>query len=166
MAIGILAAALGLLLGTAAIVIPRIVNRHNNPDDHSDSRAYLANTGPVSGGNRPGQPQPAGPAGQQCRVSARRRRGRRQIGLATTRVTAAGPWLMRVRWVVPVPVWLYRARLGFVFGPLPAREVRPRPQPPGEHCLVWSANMSLPALCNTVTPGNASWEPLARAARW
>ena len=45
MAIGILAAVLGLLFGTAAIVIPRIVNRHNNPDDHTDSQAYLANTG-------------------------------------------------------------------------------------------------------------------------
>jgi hypothetical protein len=45
MAIGILAAVLGLSFGTAAIVIPRIVNRHNNPDDHSDSRAHLANTG-------------------------------------------------------------------------------------------------------------------------
>lgn len=45
MAIGILAAVLGLLFGTAAIVIPRIVNRHNQPEDHSDSRAYLANTG-------------------------------------------------------------------------------------------------------------------------
>jgi len=45
MEIGILAAVLGLLFGTAAIVIPRIVNRHNNPDDHSDSQAYLANTG-------------------------------------------------------------------------------------------------------------------------
>ena len=45
MVIGILAAVLGLLFGTAAIVIPRIVNRHNNPDDHTDSRAYLANTG-------------------------------------------------------------------------------------------------------------------------
>ena len=45
MAIGILAAVLGLLLAAAAIVIPRIVNRHNDPEDHSDSQAYLANTG-------------------------------------------------------------------------------------------------------------------------
>jgi hypothetical protein len=45
MAIGILAAVLGLLFGTAAIVIPRIVNRDYNPDDHSDSWDYLANTG-------------------------------------------------------------------------------------------------------------------------
>jgi hypothetical protein len=56
MAIGILAAVLGLLFGTAAIVIPRIVNRHNNPDDHSDSQAYLANTGrsaeEIAQGNR------------------------------------------------------------------------------------------------------------------
>ena len=56
MAIGILAAVLGLLFGAAAIVIPRIVNRHNNPDDHSDSQAYLANTGrsaeDIAQGNR------------------------------------------------------------------------------------------------------------------
>jgi hypothetical protein len=45
MAIGILAAVLGLLFGTAAIIIPRMVSRHNQPEDHSDSRAYLANTG-------------------------------------------------------------------------------------------------------------------------
>lgn len=45
MAIGILAAVLGLLFGTAAIVIPRMVSRHNRPEDHSDSRAYLADTG-------------------------------------------------------------------------------------------------------------------------
>ncbi|HEX3713132.1 MAG TPA: hypothetical protein VHV09_10080 [Trebonia sp.] len=45
MAIGILAAVLGLLLATAAIIIPRIVARHNNPEDHSDSLAYLASTG-------------------------------------------------------------------------------------------------------------------------
>ena len=56
MAIGILAAVLGLLFGTAAIVIPRMVNRHNRPEDHSDSRAYLANTGrsaeDIAQGNR------------------------------------------------------------------------------------------------------------------
>ena len=45
MAIGILAAVLGLLFGTAAIIIPRLVNRRNHPEDHSDSLAYLANTG-------------------------------------------------------------------------------------------------------------------------
>lgn len=45
MVIGILAALLGLLLSTAAIVIPRIVNRHNDPSDHADSLAYLAGTG-------------------------------------------------------------------------------------------------------------------------
>jgi hypothetical protein len=45
MAIGILAAVLGLLLATAAIVIPRIVTRHNNPEDDTASRAYLASTG-------------------------------------------------------------------------------------------------------------------------
>jgi hypothetical protein len=45
MAIGILAAVLGLLFGTAAILIPRMVGRHNRPEDDAASRAYLANTG-------------------------------------------------------------------------------------------------------------------------
>jgi len=62
MVIGILAAVLGLLFGTAAIVIPRIVSRHNRPDDHSDSQAYLANTGrsaeEIAKGNRSAQAGP------------------------------------------------------------------------------------------------------------
>jgi hypothetical protein len=45
MVIGILAAVLGLLLSTVAIVIPRIVARHNHPEDDTASRAYLASTG-------------------------------------------------------------------------------------------------------------------------
>lgn len=45
MAIGILAAVLGLLLATAAIVIPRMMARRNDPEDDAASRAYLANTG-------------------------------------------------------------------------------------------------------------------------
>jgi hypothetical protein len=45
MTIGILAAALGVLISAAAIIIPRIVNRGNNPQDHSDSLAYLKQTG-------------------------------------------------------------------------------------------------------------------------
>ena len=45
MAIAIFAAVLGLLFGTAAIVIPRMVSRRNRPEDHSDARAYLADTG-------------------------------------------------------------------------------------------------------------------------
>jgi hypothetical protein len=69
MAIGILAAALGLLLGTAAIIIPRIVNRHNRPEDQSDSRAYLANTGrsaeEIVQGNRSLQARPDNDAGSQ-----------------------------------------------------------------------------------------------------
>jgi len=56
MVIGILAAVLGLLFGTAAIVIPRMVNRRNQPEDHSDSMAYLADTGrsaeEIARGNR------------------------------------------------------------------------------------------------------------------
>lgn len=69
MAIGILAAVLGLLFGTAAIIIPRIVNRHNDPEDHSDSRAYLANTGrsaeEIVQGNRSLQALPDYDAGSQ-----------------------------------------------------------------------------------------------------
>jgi hypothetical protein len=49
MVIGILAAVLGLLLATAAIVIPRIVARHNDPEDDAASRAYLASTGRSAG---------------------------------------------------------------------------------------------------------------------
>jgi len=45
MAIAILAAVLGLSLATAAIVIPRIVARRNDPADDAASRAYLASTG-------------------------------------------------------------------------------------------------------------------------
>jgi hypothetical protein len=45
MAIGILAAVLGLLLATAAIVIPRMMARRNDPEDDAASRAYLASTG-------------------------------------------------------------------------------------------------------------------------
>ena len=45
MTIAIIAAVLGLVSGTAAIVIPRVVNRHNRPEDHADSQAYLAETG-------------------------------------------------------------------------------------------------------------------------
>jgi hypothetical protein len=45
MAIGIIAAVLGLLLAAAAIVIPRVVNRRNDPEYDADSRAYLKETG-------------------------------------------------------------------------------------------------------------------------
>jgi hypothetical protein len=47
-------AVLGLLFGTAAIVIPRMVTRHNHPEDHSDSLAYLASTGPPGSCGHPG----------------------------------------------------------------------------------------------------------------
>jgi hypothetical protein len=60
--IGIVAAVLGLLFGTAAIVIPRMVNRHNQPEDHSDSIAYLASTGrsaeDIARGNAGSQARP------------------------------------------------------------------------------------------------------------
>ncbi len=45
MTIGILAAVLGLLLAVAAIGIPRLVSRRNNPEYDADSRAYLQETG-------------------------------------------------------------------------------------------------------------------------
>jgi hypothetical protein len=60
---------LGLLFGAAAIIIPRIVNRHNRPEDHSDSRAYLANTGrsaeEIVQGNRSLRAQSADDAGSR-----------------------------------------------------------------------------------------------------
>ena len=45
MTIGILAAVLGLLLAAAAIVIPRVVNRRNDPAYDADTRAYQKETG-------------------------------------------------------------------------------------------------------------------------
>jgi hypothetical protein len=45
MTIGILAAVLGLLLAAAAIVIPRLVNRRNDPEYDADTRAYQKETG-------------------------------------------------------------------------------------------------------------------------
>ncbi len=45
MTIGILAAGLGLLLAIAAIWIPRLVNRRNDPEYDADSRAYQKETG-------------------------------------------------------------------------------------------------------------------------
>jgi hypothetical protein len=45
MTIGILAAVLGVLISATAIIIPRIVNRGNNPEDHTDSLAYLKQIG-------------------------------------------------------------------------------------------------------------------------
>lgn len=66
MAIGILAAVLGLLLSTAAIVIPRVVGRHNHPDDDAASRAYLVSTGrtaeEITQANRGWKTQPGGDA--------------------------------------------------------------------------------------------------------
>ncbi len=45
MTIGILAAVLGLLLAAAAIGIPRLISRRNDPEYAADSRAYLKETG-------------------------------------------------------------------------------------------------------------------------
>jgi hypothetical protein len=45
MTIGILAAVLGLLIATAAIWIPRLVARRNDPYDKTDSLAYMKETG-------------------------------------------------------------------------------------------------------------------------
>jgi hypothetical protein len=45
MTMGIIATVLGVLLSAAAICIPRIVGRRNDPQDHADSYAYLKQTG-------------------------------------------------------------------------------------------------------------------------
>ena len=82
MAIGILAAVLGLLLATAAIVIPRIVSLHNQPEDDAASRAYLASTGrsaeEVEQANRGRQAPPDGrpQAGSLRALTVTSRRGR------------------------------------------------------------------------------------------
>jgi len=67
MTIGILAAVLGVLISVAAIAIPRIVARGNNPENHSDSLAYLEQTGRsaediarANAGHLPGQRNDAG----------------------------------------------------------------------------------------------------------
>jgi len=67
MVIGIIAAVLGVLISVAAITIPRVVNRHNDPEDDAATRAYLASTGrsaqDVARANRDGQGPPDGDAG-------------------------------------------------------------------------------------------------------
>jgi len=45
MAIGIFAAALGLLIAAACIVLPRVVSRRNDPYSHADALAYQKETG-------------------------------------------------------------------------------------------------------------------------
>lgn len=69
MTIGILAAVLGVLIAAAAISIPRIVNRGNNPEDHSDSLAYLKQTGrsaeDIARGNVGHPPEQRNDAGSQ-----------------------------------------------------------------------------------------------------
>jgi hypothetical protein len=69
MTIGILAAVLGLLLATAAIVIPRLVNRGNDPKYDADTRAYQKETGrsaqDIVEGNAGQADQPENDAGSQ-----------------------------------------------------------------------------------------------------
>jgi len=45
MTIGIIAVLIALVTGGAAIIIPRLISRRNNPEDDTDSRAYMAETG-------------------------------------------------------------------------------------------------------------------------
>jgi hypothetical protein len=45
MTITIIAVVLGLLISAAAIFIPRVVARRNDPEYDADSRAYLKETG-------------------------------------------------------------------------------------------------------------------------
>ena len=69
MAIGILAAVLGLLFGTAAIIIPRLVNRHNNPRiTRTRWPTWRTPAGQRRKSSRATELRPAGP---RCRVSAR-----------------------------------------------------------------------------------------------
>jgi hypothetical protein len=49
MAVGIVAAVLGILIATACIMIPRMVARRNDPEDHTDALAYEEDTGRTSG---------------------------------------------------------------------------------------------------------------------
>ncbi len=41
----VIAIVIGVVTGCGAIIVPRLVNRRNDPDDHSDSDAYLEETG-------------------------------------------------------------------------------------------------------------------------
>jgi hypothetical protein len=45
MVIGVIAAALGLLIAVACIWIPRVVSRRNDPYNHADALAYEKETG-------------------------------------------------------------------------------------------------------------------------
>lgn len=45
MATAIIAAAIGLLIATAAIVIPRLISRRNDPYNDADALAYENQTG-------------------------------------------------------------------------------------------------------------------------
>jgi hypothetical protein len=45
MAIGVIAAVLGLLIAVACIWIPRVVARRNDPYNHADALAYEEETG-------------------------------------------------------------------------------------------------------------------------
>jgi hypothetical protein len=85
MTIGILAAALGVLISAAAIIIPRIVNRGNSPEDHTDSLAYLKQTG------RSGQDIARGKATIRPRLLIRRTTGRCRAATALIPSRAARP---------------------------------------------------------------------------
>jgi hypothetical protein len=85
MTIGILAAALGGLISAAAIIIPRIVNRGNNPQDHTDSLAYLKQT------SRSGQDIARGNATIRPRLLIRRTTGRCRSATALIPSRAARP---------------------------------------------------------------------------
>jgi len=52
----VIAILIAVVTGCGAIIIPRLVNRRNDPYDHADSRAYLKETGrsaeDIARGNR------------------------------------------------------------------------------------------------------------------
>ena len=97
MVIGILAAVLGLLLATAAIVIPRMVARRNDPGDDAASRAYLASTGrsakEVEQANRGRQAPPDGrPQAGLLRADGVVPAGQVMLSSLEDRDPGAGPW--------------------------------------------------------------------------
>jgi hypothetical protein len=45
MAIGVIAAVVGLIIAAACIELPRLASRHNDPYSHADALAYEKQTG-------------------------------------------------------------------------------------------------------------------------
>jgi hypothetical protein len=41
----VIAIVIAVVTGCGAIIVPRMINRRNDPEDHTDSQAYLEETG-------------------------------------------------------------------------------------------------------------------------